>query len=143
MSPLQIYFPCVALVALTAIVWVRLYIDRIGEMRARRIRPQALASSRETARALQQVRASDNFRNLFEVPVLFYVLCISLAVTQSVTPLYLWGAWVYVALRAAHSFIHLTYNRVMHRFVAYALSTILVFSMWVGFGVHLFTKLQQ
>ena len=143
MSPLQIYFPCVALVALTAIVWVRLYIDRIGEMRARRIRPQALASSRETAQALQQVRASDNFRNLFEVPVLFYVLCISLAVTQSVTPLYLWGAWVYVALRAAHSFIHLTYNRVMHRFVAYALSTILVFSMWVGFGVHLFTKLQQ
>ena len=137
MSQLQIFLPCVALVTLTSIVWVRLYVERIGEMRTRRIRPQALSTSREAAQTLQQVSAADNFRNLFEVPVLFYVLCISLAVTQSVTPLYLWGAWIYVALRTVHSFVHLTYNRVMHRFVAYALSTLLVFFMWVGFGVHL------
>ena len=139
MSPLPIFLPCVALVALTIIVWISLYVERIGEMRARRIRPQALSTSREAAQALQNLNAADNFRNLFEVPVLFYVLCISLAVTQSVTPLTLWGAWVYIALRAAHSFIHLTYNRVMHRFVAYALSTILVFAMWTGFGIRLFS----
>ena len=137
MSPIQIFFPCIALVALTVIVWVRLYVERIGEMRARRIRPQALSTSRETAQTLQNLNAADNFRNLFEVPVLFYVLCIALAVTQSVTPLTLWGAWIYVALRTAHSFIHLTYNRVMHRFVAYALSTLLLFAMWVGFGIRL------
>ena len=137
MSPLPIFLPCVALVALTIIVWVRLYVDRIGEMRARRIKPQAISTSREAAQALQNLKAADNFRNLFEVPVLFYVLCVSLAVTQSVTILYLLGAWIYVVLRTAHSFIHLTYNRVMHRFVAYALSTILVLAMWAGFGVQL------
>ena len=139
MSPLQIFLPCVALVALTVVVWIRLYVDRISEMRARRIKPQALSTSHEAAQTLQHVNAADNFRNLFEVPVLFYVLCVSLAVTQSVTPMYLWGAWIYVALRTVHSFIHLTYNRVMHRFVAYALSTILVFAMWVGFGIRLLT----
>jgi hypothetical protein len=133
----QIFLPCVALVVLTAIVWVRLYVERIGEMRARRIRPQAISTSCDAKQILKQVSASDNFRNLFEVPVLFYVLCISLFITQSVTPLYLWGAWIYVVLRIMHSFIHLTYNRVMHRFVTYALSTLLVFFMWAGFGVHL------
>lgn len=137
MTQSQIFLPCVALVVLTAVVWICLYIERIGEMRARRIKPQALATSRESAQTLQHVNAADNFRNLFEVPVLFYVLCVSLAVTQSVTPPYLWGAWVYVALRSAHSYIHLTYNRVMHRFVAYALSTLLVFFMWLGFAARL------
>ena len=137
MSQSQILLPCVALAVLTAIVWIRLYVERIGEMRTRRIRPQVLASAREVAQALQNVNAADNFRNLFEVPVLFYVFCISLAVTQLVTPLDIWAAWGFVVLRAAHSLIHLTYNRVMHRFMAYAASTVLVFIMWVSFGVRL------
>jgi hypothetical protein len=76
MTSSAILLPCLALVALTAIVWVRLYVDRIGEMRSRRIRAQALAASRDT-QALQRVSAADNFRNLFEVPVLFYALCIA------------------------------------------------------------------
>ena len=133
----QIFLPCVALAVLTAMVWIRLYVERIGEMRARRIRPQVLASAREVTQALQNVNAADNFRNLFEVPVLFYVLCISLAVTQLATPLDMWAAWSFVALRAAHSLVHLTYNRVMHRFMAYAASTVLVFIMWLSFGVRL------
>lgn len=137
MTQSQIFLPCVALVTLTAIVWVRLYVERIGEMRTRHINPQAIATAKESSQALQHVRASDNFSNLFEVPVLFYVLCISLAVTQTVSPLFIWGAWAYVALRAAHSLIHLTYNRVMHRFYAYAASTFLLFIMWASFGMRL------
>ena len=133
----QIFLPCVALAVLTAMVWIRLYVERIGEMRARRIRPQVLASAREVTQALQNVNAADNFRNLFEVPVLFYVLCISLAVTQLVTLPDIWAAWGFVALRAAHSLVHLTYNRVMHRFMVYAASTVLVFIMWLSFGVRL------
>ena len=62
--------------------------------------------------------ASDNFRNLFEVPVLFYALCGFLAITQLTTLLLLACAWGYVVLRAAHSYIHLTSNKVMRRFQA-------------------------
>jgi hypothetical protein len=137
MNQTQIFFPCVALVALTSIVWVRLYIERIGEMRSRRIKPQSISTSGEVSQALQHVKASDTFSNLFEVPVLFYVLCISLAVTQTVTPWFVYGAWAFVVLRAAHAFINITYNRVMHRFYAYAASTVLLFVMWAGFGVRL------
>jgi hypothetical protein len=116
-------------------VWVRLYYDRIGEMRSRRIRAQALATSRD-GQALQRISAADNFRNLFEVPVLFYALCIALAATGTATTFFVAGAWAYVALRALHSFIHVTYNRVMHRFTVYVLSTVLLFAMWGVFGVQ-------
>lgn len=44
-----IFLPCVALVALTAIVWVRLYVERIGEMRSRCIKPQSISTSPTTA----------------------------------------------------------------------------------------------
>jgi len=125
------------MVAVTAAVWLRLYVERIGEMRARAIAPQRLATAKEGARLLERVGAADNFRNLFEVPVLLYALCLGLAVTQTVTPLFVTGAWVYVALRALHSLIHVTYNRVMHRFTVYAVSTVLLFLLWGLFAARL------
>ena len=132
MTPQQsaIFLPCAAMVAVTAAVWVRLYVERIGEMRQRRIPPQALSTSGKAAAILHRINAADNFRNLFEVPVLFYALCVSLFALQAVTPLLLAGAWAYVALRALHSFIHCTYNNVGHRFTVYVLSTLLLFAMW-------------
>lgn len=132
-----IVLPAVALVVLTAIVWVRLYVERIGEMRARKISPQSLAISAHASQALNRVQASDNFRNLFEVPVLFYALCAVLASAQYVAPFFVIGAWIYVALRYVHSFIHLTYNRVSHRFVIYAVSTVVLFVLWGTLGAQI------
>jgi hypothetical protein len=57
--------------------------------------------------------------NLFELPVLFYALCLALYVTEQVDGVYLGLAWAFVVLRALHSAIQLFYNRVMHRFLAY------------------------
>jgi hypothetical protein len=132
-----VFWPAIALVALTTLVWVRLYFARIGEMRARRIHPQALANSRLAAEKLEDVTAADHFRNLFEVPVLFYFLCAALAITETVTALQLALGWIFVALRAAHALIHLTYNRVMHRFLVYVAGTVTVLAMWAIFAVDL------
>ena len=132
-----IVLPAIALVLLTAIVWVRLYVERIRELQQRGIDPQALATAAATAQTMQHVQASDNFKNLFEVPVLFYALCAVLASAQHVSPFFVIGAWLYVALRYVHSFIHLTYNRVIHRFAVYVLSTALLFLMWGVLAVQL------
>ena len=131
-----IFWPVVAQVALVALVFVRMYVTRIAEMRARGIPPQALATS-QAGGALRDVAAADNFRNLFEAPVLFFAVCCALAITDTVTPLQLGLAWLYVGLRAAHSFIHLTYNRVVHRFFVYVASTVCVFVMWGLFAFAL------
>ena len=132
-----ILLPAIALVLLTAIVWVRLYVERLREIRQRRINPQSLATSAAAGQTLQRVQASDNFRNLFEVPVLFYALCAVLAPTEyGSSTVFVAGAWLYVALRYVHSLIHLTYNRVTHRFAVYALSTVVLFILWGAFAVR-------
>lgn len=132
--------PMVAMAAITAVVWVRLYVQRIGEMRRRRIPPGDLASSRQAAGVLRDVSAADNFRNLFEVPVLFYVLCLALYATQEWGALVLGGSWLFVGLRALHSAIHCTYNNVLHRFYVYVTSTVLLFALWTWFGITIVSR---
>src|SRR5688572_1721203 len=132
-----IFWPLVAQVLLVAIVSVRLYVSRIGELKARRINPQAIATSQNAAATLRDVAAADNFRNRFEAPVLFFAVCLALAITDTVTAPQLTLAWIYVGLRAVHSFIHVTYNRVMHRFAAYAASLVCLFLMWGLFAYSL------
>ncbi|MBV8143701.1 MAG: MAPEG family protein [Gammaproteobacteria bacterium] len=125
------------MVALTAVVWVRLYVQRIGEMRQRRIPAQQLATSQQASSTLHNVSAADNFRNLFEIPVLFYVLCLALYATHRQSVLLLSGCWLFVVLRALHSAIQCSYNNVLHRFVAYATSTLVLFALWAWLGIDL------
>ena len=132
-----IWLPVAGMVFVTALVWVKLYADRLGEMRAKRINPQSLATARGAGGLLERTQAADNFRNLFEVPVLFYVLCIAVAVTGGSTPGLVAAAWAYVGLRALHSLIHVTYNRVLHRFLVYVSSTALLFGMWAVFVLRI------
>jgi hypothetical protein len=132
-----IFWPLVAQVLLVALVTVRMYVARISEIRARRVSPQTFATTRTAAGIFQDIAAADNFRNLFEVPVLFFAVCCALAITDTVTFPQLVLAWLFVALRAIHSFIHCTYNRVLHRFAVYVASTLCVFMMWGLFAVAL------
>ena len=132
-----ILWPLLAQVLLTAAVWVSLYVARLGEMRRRGIDPQQVATSRLATGVLDNVAAADNFRNLFEVPVLFYALVPLLVIAHAVTGAELALAWAFVALRALHSAIHIGYNRVVHRFAAYAASTLCLFAMWGLFAAGL------
>lgn len=126
----MLFWPALALVGLTFLVWLRMYSARVGEMRRLRIHPQAIATSAQAALRLQDTRAADNFRNLFELPVLFYVaLGVAWAVGAADRPT-LALAWLFVALRCAHSAIHCGYNRVMHRFAAYAAGSAVLWLLW-------------
>lgn len=138
MRDFSLLFPVLALVCLTLIVWVRMYLVRVDYMRANRIGPQKVSTRRQMAERLAPVQpVADNFQNLLELPVLFYALVAFLLITGLEGPSYTIAAWVFVASRAAHSFIHCTYNRVMHRFIAYAIGGWLLFGMWAAFGIEL------
>jgi hypothetical protein len=137
LSQTAILLPGVAMVLLTGVVWLRLYADRLSELRQRRIHPQQLATAQQAAQALQNVQSADHFRNLFEVPVLFYALCAFLAIAGLTNLLLLASAWGFVALRALHTYIHLTSNNVVRRFQAYVASTVVLFFMWGVFIVRL------
>lgn len=74
---------------------------------------------------------SDNLKNLFEIPTLFYALSLYLFVTQQVDGIYLIAAWVFVAFRVLHSAVHCTFNIVVLRFWLYAISTL---TFWLMLG---------
>jgi hypothetical protein len=136
-SATAILWPAVAMAGLTFLVWVRLYQLRLGEMSRKRIDAQDLANAADSVRLLVDTRASDNFRNLFELPVLFYagvLLAAQVGVNDAVS---LALAWTFVGLRAVHSVVHCTYNHVMTRFVAYALATLVLIAFWVRLALAL------
>lgn len=130
MEPKAIFLPALAMVVLTFGVWWRMYFIRTGEMKRERIHPQALATSALAAASLTDSRAADNFRNLFELPVLFYLALVVAVQAGLVTTTVLTLAWLFVALRIAHSVIHCTYNKVMHRFYIYAAGGMVLWTLW-------------
>ncbi len=133
-----IFLPMLAQVLLTAVVFFSMYTARVREMRRKKIHPQAIATAHQSGKLLTDSgNIADNFSNQFEMPVLFYVLLISLYVTQLVNPVMLALACLFVLLRAIHSLIHCTYNKVMHRFKAYAASSFVLWTMWILFAARL------
>lgn len=120
--------PFFAAIFLTLLVWVYMYIRRIGFIRSSNISPKDLAVPGALARLSppEVSNPSDNLKNLFEVPVLFYALALYLFFMDQVDAVYVGAAWVFVAFRALHSAVHCTINPVMLRFYLYLLSTLAV-----------------
>ena len=136
MSNAEMLKPAFVLVALTFVVFVRMYWLRFAQMLRDRIGVQAVAMSADAARLLTGTRASDNFRNLFELPVLFYAAVFAAMLTNLVTPTTLTLAWAFVALRVLHSLVHCTYNKVMHRFLIYVTGAFVLFALWAYLALH-------
>ena len=132
-----IFLPALAMAALTFVVWCRMFSTRIGQMKRERIHPQAVATSAQATARLTDSRAADNFRNLFELPVLFYLALVVAALTSPVTGLTLALSWAFVAMRVVHSAIQCSYNKVMHRFRAYVAGGMLLWTLWAVIGVGL------
>ena len=128
MPQTAIFGPFFATMFLTLVVWAYMYVRRIGFIRSKGISPKDLAVPGELARLSppEISNPSDNLKNLFEIPVLFYALALYLFATNQVDDAYVSAAWVFVAFRALHSVVHCTINLVMLRFYLYLFSTLAV-----------------
>jgi hypothetical protein len=77
-----------------------------------------------------------HFSNQFEVPVLFYLGCITTLATQSVDSATVTLAWSFVGLRVVHTAIVLVKNDPRIRVAPYVLSTFAVWAMWANIFRH-------
>jgi hypothetical protein len=75
--------------------------------------------------------ANRAWMNLLEAPLLFYVATLIFFVTQRVDDTVVTLAWAYAALRIVHTIIHVTYNKVFHRLTAFALSNVVLVTIWI------------
>src|SRR5262245_24523053 len=100
-----IFGPFFATIGLTFVVWTYMYVRRIRFIRSGVLTAEQISSPGAfTAASPPAVsNPSDNLKNLFEIPVLFYALVLYLYSTDQVDQIYLATAWIFVLFRALHS----------------------------------------
>ena len=133
----EILYPVFALAAWTFLVLLLIPFYRFRAGRRREIRSEDFKYG-ESATVPPYVSIPNrNYMNLLELPILFYVVCLLIFVTSSTSSQAIQLAWAYVVLRIIHSLIHLSYNNVMHRLTAFALSNFALISLWVVAARHI------
>lgn len=133
-------YPMFALMLLTLAVGARMFWLRVWAVRSGQVQLNHFRLFRTGEEPDTLVQATRNYANLFEMPVLFYAACCaSLALGQHTQPLIIL-AWVYVAARGVHSYVHLTHNRVMTRLKIFMFSNLCLAAIWV---LLIFGQLQR
>jgi hypothetical protein len=138
MKATSIFVPALILMLWTLLVLVQVPIRRFGAyFLGKRVVADDFKYG-ESANVPADVALPNRiFMNLLEVPVLFYALVLIAFVTSQVNHVTVGLAWLYVALRFAHSLIYFTYNHVVHRFAVFATSNLVIVAMICCLGVAL------
>lgn len=127
--------PLLAQVALTFIVMLVMYQKRLTEMKIKQIDPQQIQTrSKSKALLTDSASAADNFSNLFELPILFYTAILLTLILMVQDGILVILAWSFVISRYLHSFVHVSYNRVMHRFSVFIFSSFVLLAYWIRLG---------
>ena len=134
--------PAVALMAWTMVMWAWMYATRIPAMKRAQIDTANLVGG--TGKDLDQVLPAEvqwkshNYNHLHEAPTLFYAVAIILAIVGLGDGLNAILAWVYVGLRVIHSLVHATVNKVVVRFLLFALSSLVLIVLIVHAAMAVF-----
>jgi hypothetical protein len=133
MPQTAIFGPFFATMLLTLVVWAYMYVRRIHFIRTSGLTPAELAVPGVLAERSPAAvsNPSENLKNLFEIPVLFYALALYLFATGQVDAAYVGTAWIFAGFRALHSAVHCTFNLVILRFYLYLVATLAVWFMLV------------
>ena len=126
-----ILYPVFAMFALVVGVFLRLAQLRFGAVRGGTMDPgfYRLYQGGEEPENIRVV--TRHFINLFEMPVLFYVVVVLTYVSQQTGTWMTLLAWLYVASRYVHTFVHLGTNDVLTRFRAYLGSSVILIALWL------------
>ena len=129
---MEVLYPVFALSGWTLICMARLGYLRLQAVRRGEINHRFFSLYRGYDEPEKLAAHSRHVVNLFEVPVLFYVVCITAFVTGQSGALILGLAWAYVALRLVHSYVHLTSNVVLVRFRFFVTSWLVMVLLWAA-----------
>jgi hypothetical protein len=84
-------------------------------------------------------KRANNYRNQFEVPLLFYAVVAFALMTKGADTLMIVLAWVFVLSRIVHAAIHVGPNKVRWRSPVFAIGFLIVAIMWIKLALHVAT----
>jgi len=128
---MNILYPLYGMVILTICFWTLVVFVRFREVSTGNLKIEFFELYDGTGAPPDVTKTTRHLSNLFEMPILFYVACLTAFLLELDSVLLIYLGWGYVVLRCIHAFIHLTYNKVFHRLSAFMLSNFLVIAMWV------------
>lgn len=119
------------LVFLTFFIMYLLLVLRVKAVRTRKVSPRYFKLNKGENVPDNILAVSQNYSNLFELPALFYLACIVAIILNQSEEYFVIHAWFFVLFRYIHSYIHVTYNHILHRLAAFAISGFILLSMWI------------
>lgn len=128
--------PVVALVAWSIVMLIWLAIARAPYVQGR-LPDGARGADVEQAHPGKANWPAHNYMHLMEQPTLFYAIVFALILMHFDTPLNVYLAWGYVALRIVHSIVQATVNIVRLRFTIFLLATICLASLTIHAALRL------
>lgn len=120
-----------AMVVLTAVVLVTLFRSRVGAVHRGLVSTAYFRIYQGEIEPESSAKPARHFANLFEAPVLFYVVCLAAMIVHFAGMGMQVLAWMYVAARVAHAYVHLGANRLRHRIRVYSFSWLVLLAMWI------------
>ena len=136
MSVTSMLLPVFVQVALTFALMFWMARERRRALGTGQVQPRdvALRQPNWPSRATQ---IANCFHNQLELPMLFYVLVAFILITRTNDIGFVVLAWVFVAARIAHAYVHTGSNEVPKRFAAQAAAVLSLVVMWVLFAVRI------
>ena len=131
------FWPMVAHAVLVFILYALLGWRRRVLVTDGRIKPSQFRENHAGDEPAESLVVRNSIANQFELPLLFHVCCIVLYVTQADNLPAVILAWLFVATRYVHAFVHVTSNNLRYRSPLFALGYIVLAGMWVWLGVWL------
>ena len=130
--------PIIGLAALTGIVWALMVLFRNVAFIRGKVSERYFQTYTVDAPSEWVERPTRAYMNLLELPVLFYVVCLLMLVTQRFDEVQVSLAWLFVATRTAHAFIYIAFNYIPLRFVSYLTGVITLGVLWTRFAAQAF-----
>ena len=132
---MEILKPLAVLAGWTMVMWVWMYATRIPAINKLPKPTEPGGDQGWTGAMLEGLIPREvqwkahNYNHLHEAPTVFYAVALALAVLGQGDGLNATIAWAYVGLRIAHSIVQATWNRVMVRFLLFALSSLALIAL--------------
>ena len=136
MSIQAVLLPLFVEVALTFVLLFWTGYLRSSLLKTGAVKPQDIAL-RELNWPARVAQIGNAYQNQFEVPVLFYVLTVLAWITRHADLLFVLMAWIFVALRLVHAYIHITDNDVSRRGPFFGLGALVLMLMWLIFMIRI------
>ncbi|MBC7458762.1 MAG: MAPEG family protein [Bdellovibrionaceae bacterium] len=127
---LGLIYPLFAMFLLSAVILMTMFRSRIRAVKSGQIKVSYFKTYESSNLPEDVIKTARHFSNLFEAPVLFYVICVVGMILNIDSQLFVVLAWGYVLVRAVHAYVHIGHNKLQIRMSVYALGWLIMIAMW-------------